>query len=241
MMPSRAPAKIDWGLLERTLLRLAKSDLRQFAGKHPNETFYGFAFDCNSEYGEVGLCANTNELLKKMREAPDPNAALWASLNKKLGLSNESPAGGGRMSRWSLGDWGYQGFNSKAFNRDWRRLQSIVTKRCMEEEQDPHTFMTPTQTRFMEAACRVLLRLERDSAFDVLRRTRNFSTLAMDHDEPEAAARQRLRRIQRQERGENPNAATARPKERSVRANSVKTSETRSRRSEEFIALRSPA
>ena len=105
------------------------------------------------------------------------------------------------MSRWELGDWHYQGFNSKEFNRSWRRFDSVVIKRCMDEEEDGRTFMTPTQTRFMEAACRVLVRLEQDGAFDVLRRTPNFATLAMDHDESESVARARLRRIRRSEGG----------------------------------------
>jgi hypothetical protein len=200
-MPRPTPTKIDWSSLERTLFRLATADLRQFAKKHPREEFYGFAFDCNSQYGEVGLCANTNELLKAQRAAPDPNAAFWASLDKKLGLRGGSPATKQRPSRWDLGDWDYQGFNTTAFDRNWRRFQSTITKRCAEEEQDQRTFMTPTQARFMEAVCRVLVRLERGGAFDVLQRTRNFSTLAMDHDESESMARARLKRMRRSEDG----------------------------------------
>jgi hypothetical protein len=194
-MPRRTPPKIEWDSLERTLWRLSKAELRRFAKKHAREAFYGFAFDCNSEYGEVGLCANTNELLKAQREAPDPNKGVWAAIDRTLGLGGESLAKPRRMSRWELGDWDYQAFNSKAFDRNWRPFQSIVTDQCMGEEEDERTFMTPTQTRFMEAVCRVLVRLERDGAFDVLRRTANFSTLAVDHDEPESTARARLRRI----------------------------------------------
>lgn len=196
-MPRRTPPKIGWESLERTLMRLTTADLRQFAKKHPQETFYGFAFDCNSEYGELGLCANTNELLKAQRAAPDPNAAFWASLDKKLGLGGGSPSAKQRKSRWDLGDWDYQGFNTTAFDRAWRRFQSTITQRCEGEEQDKRSFMTPTQARFMEAVCRVLVRLERGGAFDVLQRTRNFSTLAMDHEESESIARGRLQRVRR--------------------------------------------
>lgn len=84
--PRRTPPQIEWDSLERTLFRLTTADVRQFAKKHPKETFYGFAFDCNG-------------------------------------------------------------------------------------------------------------------AFDALRRTRNFSTLAMDHDESESTARARMRRIRRSEGG----------------------------------------
>lgn len=200
VMPRRTP-KIEWASLERTLLRLTTAELRQFAKKHPKEAFYGFAFDCNSEYGEIGLCANTNELLKAQREAPDPNAAVWAAIDKKLGLGGEAGATKERMSRWALGDWDYQGFDSKDLAREWRRFQTVVTTRCMDEEENKRTFMTPTQRRFMEAVCRVLVWLEQRGAFDVLQRTRNFSTLAMDHDESESTARARLQRIRRSEGG----------------------------------------
>ena len=187
---------INWDLLERTLFRLTEVDLREFAKKHVRATFYGFAFDCNSKHGEVGLCANTNELLKVQRARPDPNAAFWAALDKKLGRAVSSAADP-RKSRWDLGDWGYQGFNSKAFDRGWRQFQTAVIKQCMAEEEDERTFMTPTQSRFMKTVCRVLIRLERGGAFDVLKRTANFATLAMDHDESESEARARLRRIRR--------------------------------------------
>ena len=201
-MPRRSlPPKINWGSLERTLLQLTEADLRRFAKRHAHETFYGFAFDCNSEYGEVGLCLNTKELLKAQREAPDPNAAFFASLDRKLGLDSDSGAMATRVSRWDLGDWGYQACNSRTFDRGLRRFQAIVTERCMLEDEDQRTFMKPTQTRFMKAACRVLLRLERRGAFDVLRRTGNFSTLARDHDEAESIARWRLRRQRRLESG----------------------------------------
>lgn len=194
-MPRRLRPKIDWPLLKRTLARLTMADLAAFARKHALERFYGFAFDCNSEYGEIGLCANTKQLLKVQRERPDPNAAYWALLNKKLGFREELPTKKRRQSRWELGDWDYQWFNSKMFDREWRPFQSAVIKLCMDEEEDNRTFMTPTQTCFMEAVCEVLVRLERNGAFDVLRRTADFSTLAMDHDESESRARARLQRI----------------------------------------------
>jgi hypothetical protein len=187
---------IDWVSLEQTLFRLTEVDLREFARKHARETFYGFAFDCNSEYGEVGLCLNTTGLLKVQRAAPNPNAAFFASLDKKLGFK-ASPAATSRKTRWDLGDWHYQGFNSKAFDRGWRRFQTAVIKRCTVEEEDEGTFMTPSQSRFMEAACRILIRLERGGSFDVLKRTANFGTLAMDHEESASEARARLRRIRR--------------------------------------------
>ncbi len=204
---SRAIA-VDWTSLERVLLRLTDADIRRFASRHSDETFYGFAFDCNSKYGEIGLCLNTNRALRAQRKAPDPNAAFWAALDKKLNLGEKpnSPRDASTPQRrrspnlrWSIGDWQYQGFNSKEFGQEWRRFHSRVLKRCMMEEEDEDTFMTSTQARFMEAVCRVLVRLERKGAFEAFNQTRDFSTLVVDHDESEADGRARLRAERRRE------------------------------------------
>jgi Domain of unknown function (DUF4303) len=202
------PIALDWNTLERVLLRLTEADIHRFARGHTHETYYGFAFDCNSKYGEIGLCLNTNKALRAQRNAPDPNAAFWAALDKKLKFG-EMPNSPGKASnalrrkrpnlRWSLGDWEHQAFNSPEFDRGWRRFQSRVLERCMMEEEDKDTFMTPTQARFMEAVCRVLVRLERKGAFEALNRTRDFTTLAIDHDESEADGRARLKAVRRRE------------------------------------------
>ncbi len=135
--------------------------------------------------------------MKAQRTVIDPNAAYWAALDKKLGVDGKSAVTKERQSRWELGNWDYQGFNSNAFDRGWRRFESVVIKQCMKEEEDKRTFIKPTQVRFMRAVCMVLVRLERKGTFDILKRTRNFSTLAMDHEESEAAARARMKAIRR--------------------------------------------
>ena len=165
-MSLQSPAKLNWAAFENTLVRLTIAEVERFATKHAGETFCGFAFDCNSQYGEVGLCAETN--------------------------------GFERASRWELGCWEYQGFNRKVFDQAWRGFQAVITARCVGEEEDRRTFMTPTQSRFMDAVCRVLVRLEVRGAFDVFKRAGNFATLALDHHESVFSAQARLRRIRRE-------------------------------------------
>lgn len=169
-MSLRAPAKMNWATFENTLVHLTTAEVERFATKHADATIRGFAFDCNSRYGEIGLCADTG--------------------------------GFERASRWELGCWDFQGFNRRVFDQKWRRFQVAITARCGGEEQDKRTFMTPTQTKFMNAVCRVLVRLERVGAFDVFERARNFATLAMDHEESVLSAQARLRRIRREANGE---------------------------------------
>ena len=201
---------IDWPALEACLFRLSAREIRRFAAAHAAETFYGFMFDCNSEYGQVLLCLNTPESLRDsavqyatnppLQEAFD---AIRRDIEEKIGKkifdkrTPKSAEENEKEHRWSPGDWKYQGFNSEDFDRGWDSFESAVLEQCEEEEQDEETFMRPTQVRFMEAACRILLRLERENVFGVLNRTPDFSTLARDHDEDEADARARFEEVSR--------------------------------------------
>jgi hypothetical protein len=166
---------IDWSHFESLLFDLTSRDVRDFAAAHLNETFYGFAFDCNSEYGNVLLCLNTEADLQRQAESyKTENPDLYADEtidDIRAGL------------RWNMGDWKYQDFNSKDFDKAWTSLESRVIDLCMDEEEDEETFMTPTQMQFMRSVCRVLVRLEHAHAFDCLSRTDDFKAYAADHDE----------------------------------------------------------
>jgi len=87
--------------------------------------------------------------------------------------------------RWSLGDWKYQGFNSKKVNAGWKSCERAVLEACMDEKEDEDTLMTPTQDRFMRAACSVMIQLESSGAFDAFKQTAEFKTYVADHDETE--------------------------------------------------------
>jgi hypothetical protein len=182
--PDRAPKltiAIDWADLEKTLHSLCLHEIGKFAQSHRTETFYGFALDCHSDYGQVLLCLNTPEALCQMA----------------IAYSNGSPPRKAaevyeRELRWSLGDWKYQGFNSETFEKSWDPFQELVSNAYDEEEPADRT---PTQERFMQSACRVLLRLESSNAFNSLQRTDDFQTLAMDHDESDSAAWERLEAV----------------------------------------------
>jgi hypothetical protein len=161
---------IAWADIENRLYELCASEIRRFAKANSDETFYAFALDCNSEYGDVLLCLNTPDELRR----------------------------GGNDVRWSLGDWKYQGFESGEFEKAWRRYARSVTEACMEEEEDERTFLKPTQDQFMRTACRVLVRLELTNVFESLRRTDDFKTWVADHDELDEESWGRLDSVRQQ-------------------------------------------
>lgn len=165
--------EIDWTDIENRLYELCASEIQLFAKTHSGESFYAFALDCNGEYGDVLLCLNSPDELHRS----------------------------GDDLRWSLGDWKYQGFETREFDKAWRRYARVITEACLEEEEDVRTFLKPTQGLFMLTACRVLIRLESANAFDVFRRTHDFKTWVADHDESDEESWTRLDNVRDQMTG----------------------------------------
>jgi hypothetical protein len=203
---------IDWQALERLLVELSKADIQRFAAEHRDETFYGFAFDCNSDYGQVLLCLNSPDDLHRAAvqysKGDTPGKEAWAEIRRKLNATLGLPLDEGPplktpeeeevSLRWSLGDWKYQGFNSVDFEKGWESFEEAVSEACSDEEQDEETFMTPTQDRFMRAACRAVIRLEMTGAFDALKRTADFKTYVADHDESQEDSWSRLQAVRQE-------------------------------------------
>ncbi|WP_339746976.1 DUF4303 domain-containing protein [uncultured Rubinisphaera sp.] len=202
---------INWSGLEECLYELIRDDIKRFAETHKHETFYGFALDCNSEYGNVLLCFNSPESLKQQAEkyASDrPNKAAFDKISQKLHedsgrkiplTENSSTVEAEELKlRWSTGDWKYQGFNSTQFDEGWDEYETEVMNACMDEEEDEETFKTPTQELFMKSICRVLLRLEKEKIFDVINRTSDFKSYVADHDESKEESWDRLETLRRE-------------------------------------------
>lgn len=176
---------IDWDAFEVQLLDSTVREIAAFAAANASATFYGFMFDCNSDYGQVLLCLNTDASLQKQAESyKTKHAGLYA---------NETVDDIKQSLRWNAGDWEYQGFSSGSFEDDLSDFESAVSDATMDEEEDEETFMTPTQDRFMRSVCRVLIQLERINAFNCLARTADFQAFVADHDETDDDSWTRLR------------------------------------------------
>lgn len=188
----------NWPTLEKTLFRLAADDIQTFAEGHSDETFYGFAFDCNSEYGQVLFCFNTPDEFQQRAKyyATKPrHLGLARSLDEQFGTNYEqqvsqkprkTPEEYEDKLRWKLGDWKYQGFNSPRFESEWESFEDMVTEACL--------FRNAAKQNFMAAVCRVVIRLESDGVFHSLNRTDDFKVYAADHDEVAADSWERLLR-----------------------------------------------
>lgn len=168
----------DLKKIEDLLYSLSAKSIRQFASEHPNESFYGFGFDCNSEYGDVLLCANTEADFQKTAQ----------EYIKKWDYTEENLAD----LKKNYGDWKYQGFNVSHTHWDekWRPVSSAIEDFVFSEETDEQgaAFLD----ELMRCFTRALLRLEADGIISELKQDEGFVISIFDHDEREEAAEKRL-------------------------------------------------
>jgi hypothetical protein len=101
---------INWKKAEDTLVRLATAEVQRIA-RHPvGEPFYGFAFDCNSDYGEVLISLNVPSALEQ-------SARTFAAKYPEM-----DEAGWRDKLRWALGDWKFPGIESEDFRTAWEPI-----------------------------------------------------------------------------------------------------------------------
>lgn len=177
----------SWAPFEETLYRASAEQLKLFSELHANERFYGFTFDCNADYGEVLLCVNSEEGLRK-------------TIHDHYSHYTEHEI---TRLRWNAGDWKYQGFNgyrgplSSAWNRHWRREFKKLAGTSYEEWL--HGVMADQvdefSEHFMEAVCRTLVKMESGGEFEALLKSESFCTFVNDHDEVDETSWLRLAKV----------------------------------------------
>jgi hypothetical protein len=170
---------MNWRAAEKTLYEAARSVIGRFADNHRNERFYGLVLDLNADYGEVFLSLNTEAGLR-----------MWAADH----YPDYSPEEIEQRLRWNPGDWLYHGFNTDEpyaleWEQSWSEYQDRIHDAVLDDDNDA------VSEWFLEAACRVLLRLEKSDALMRLNREEYFKTLVIDHDESLEDAQERLARV----------------------------------------------
>jgi hypothetical protein len=175
---------VNWRKVEQRLRGASVEALRAFARDHPEETFYGFCFDVNADYGEVNLSLNTEEDLAATAARHYP------------GYSQREIDG---RLRWSSGDWKYPGFNSdppyaKAWEAAWGEAQETIHDAAIDDDGDG------VPERFLESVCVVLVAMEEHGELEPLSRAEGFKTLVADHDESIEDSWARLLRVRNRRR-----------------------------------------
>lgn len=165
---------IIWKNVEDALFLIASQYVEGFGAVHRDKSFYGFAFDCNADYAEVFVCANTRDGLKRQatdykNSRPDLYGHLTIQdLEDKL--------------RWALGDWEFQAFTTEGFSDAWEPIEDFLMDAIPWDDEDDQK-IDGFCNSFMETACRCMIRLESQGILDSLSRTEDFKTFVADHDE----------------------------------------------------------
>ena len=198
------PENVDWKSIEDAVVQLATANIAEFAAAHTDETFYGFAFDCNADYGRAMPCLNTPEFHEVAIDNKHLSPETLAGYEESYGDSK--PAAKPREERakrirWSLGDWKYQDFSNRAFEDGWAPFEQQfieATTPDLDDFEDDDAFDKYIETvkeEFLRTVCRALIQLERAGAFNCINRTDDFRTCVIDHDESEGDGWQRLQSV----------------------------------------------
>lgn len=181
------PEAIAWEQVEDALVLLASKYVEAFGAIHADKQFYGIAFDCNADYGQVYLCANTVQALKKRaveyrtRHADLYGKQTLAELEDHL--------------RWGLGDWEFCAGDTDGFSDAWEPLEDFLRDAFPLDDDDDEEDGRRFRKAFLATACRAMVRLETEGALNALNRTADFKTYVADHDETEEDSWNRLATI----------------------------------------------
>jgi len=187
----------DQNKLRTILARVASEEVISFAERHQGEQFYGFAFDCNSDYFQILLAYNTEQALqdmaKRLKTAPlKPFLPKFDKMmEEKFGVKpkrlfhDKSVTEIVELLRWECADWKYRAVYNCDDNPEWAALATVLSE---EEDSDSNREM------FLNAVCHVLQDIR--PALDCLNRTRDFRAFVIDHDESAESAWARLERLQ---------------------------------------------
>ena len=93
---------------------LIRIELSKLAAAHPDSSFYGVALDCNVEYGDVYVSANTEAALRAhcLEKYVRPDRTLEKAMSDL---------------KWALGDWTYYCINAES--DEWANIKGCIAAR----------------------------------------------------------------------------------------------------------------
>lgn len=163
-------------LLERRLRWLVaelSNDTEEFLAAHPELKFYSVGLDCNSEYGTMLLCFNTQEEFEKtlFKYQNGDFADSYQTAEEILDL------------KFNTGDWEYQDVASyQVFSSDELMamfgddIDSLIE--CM-----------------MDFNYRVLKAFVATNAFNLIPKTADFQPICLDHEDDVLEALERTKEV----------------------------------------------
>ena len=179
---------IDWKELENRLVGLTDQILSGFSKKHEGETFYGLAFDCNSESGEILVCLNTRE-----GQIEVAGQFEGTKLYREKSISEIAAE-----LEWDLGGWKYHAINlgNRRWESSWGPVQMQITNatNIYLNSRNVSAYRL-LRDSFMSVASSALLKASRGDSVASLKKDAAFRVLSTDESEGPTEGFQRLSRI----------------------------------------------
>lgn len=170
--------------LEPVLSNLIRLEINRIALLYPEQVFYGFALDVNVSYGDVYISLNTRD-------------ALDAHCSARYVSDNRSLEDCIKELEWQFGDWSYKCVNRgsviwEAWGKYASDIEGLCERLCEEDREEE---WEEWQEEFLRSACRVLLALQSEGAFESLHHTPDFRVMCADHDEPVEQGQVRMEKM----------------------------------------------
>jgi hypothetical protein len=180
---------IDWDNIEERLALLADEAIGAFSKKHESEMFYGLAFDCNSESGEVLICLNTRQGQIDVASRFEGHPKLYRG---------KSIAEIAADLEWDMGGWKYHAINlgNRRWESKWASVQAQMSNATNtylnSRNMSAHYLLRQT---FISMASRALLRVSRADSVSALKKDTTFRVLCADASESPDEGFRRLSQI----------------------------------------------
>lgn len=153
--------------IKQQLLEFTIQGVEKFLKQYPELEFYAFAYDCNAEYAEVGLCLNTIESFEEMLQRYQHGYAEHYQAVEQI-----------NDLKFSMGDWEFLGFDV-FYILDQSQMDAIYNQLPEDDGQSWHEFIESLMQLFSEC----LLEFTQTETYKAIPKTPDFIAYAMDHDE----------------------------------------------------------
>jgi len=154
--------------IQTNLLAFTQHQVAKFLAEHPNETFYAFAYDCQSESAEVNLCFSTESWFTAELNAITEKYPEYYSTKEEI-----------LDFKYNTGNFQYQCF-ATIYVLDNEELNAIIEPLSDKEDWDAlNVFMA----EIMQIIRETLALFEHSEIYQQITKTHDFICYALDHED----------------------------------------------------------
>ena len=173
--------------IKSQILDFTIKSVEKFLKENLGLVFYAFAFDCNAEYAEFGLCFNTETSFQETLK--DYQKGKFAEYYKTEVSKHYKTEEGIKSLRYNTGDWEFQYLESlNVFSND--ELDKIFNQLPDDDYESWKKFVSNLLDLFTES----LVEFTKTKTYAKIPKTNDFICFCIDHDEDFDDAIERMKK-----------------------------------------------